>query len=766
MAVVTGAASGIGRALAVALGARGARLALSDVQADGLAVTAEAARGAGAPAVRTYALDVADRAAVVAHAAQVRRDFGAVNALFNNAGVSLHALATEQRAEDLDWLLGIDLHGVIHGTQAFLPHLIASGDGCLVNVSSVFGLIAVPGQSAYNAAKFGVRGYTEAVALEMELAGHPVTVHCVHPGGIRTEIARSGRAGASQDAAAVARHFDSVALTRPEDAARAILRGVERGRRRILVGPDAHVIHAASQLLGTRVHRLIARVTRGTQGAFTRRAVEPPVPDVPGPPIRTEVAIIGAGFGGMGAAIQLGRAGVRDVVILEAGSEVGGTWRDNTYPGAACDIPSHLYSFSFESADWSQAYAGQREIQDYLVGVSHRYRLRDRLYLRRRVREAAWQERERVWRITCDTGEVFEAPALVAAIGGLRDPAYPDIPGRDTFAGPTMHSARWDASVPLAGRRVGVIGTGASAIQIVPALAPRVGELRLFQRTPAWVLPRGNRPYSAPRRLALRLVPGAQRLHRWRLYLSQEARFLGFGRLSPLLSGPTEAVARRHIRRHVPDPDLQRRLTPDYRLGCKRVLIDDAFYPAVASDHVTLVDQAVDAVTSRGVVTRDGQEHPLDVLVYATGFRIDQPLGDLRVVGREGRVLSDVWAERPGAYLGMAVPDFPNLFTLVGPNVGLGHNSIVFVIECQLRTIVPAVRRILDEAVTLDVAPESLDAFLREVDERTAKTVWHSGCRSWYLTEDGTNFVLWPGSTLELWWRTRRFDPAAYRIRR
>lgn len=462
--------------------------------------------------------------------------------------------------------------------------------------------------------------------------------------------------------------------------------------------------------------------------------------------------------------MRLDATGRRDWLILDAADEVGGTWRDNVYPGVACDVPSHVYSYSFAPWDWSEAYAGGAEIQEYLVSLSHSRGLRDRIRFGQRVQCVRWIEAERAWEIRCDSGDVVFADAVIGAIGGLREPKYPDIPGRERFAGVSAHSARWPRDLPLDGKRVGVIGTAASAIQLVPGIVDRVGPLTVFQRTPSWIMPRDNRPYSRRRRWAYQHVPGLRRLHRARLYFRNELTWVAFGPLKDQLGGVAAKWAHRHLERHVDDPELREKLRPTYDLGCKRVLVDDNYYAALSQPNATLETRRIEAITPTGVTLADGEEIPLDVIVYATGFEIERPLGHLELIGRNGVNMAEAWGRRPRAYYGATMPNFPNFFMMVGPNAGLGHNSIVFIIESELRYVLSALELIRDRGLTLDLAPASMAAWLAEIDRRSATSVWESGCRSWYLNSAGENFTLWPGSTLEYAWRTRRFDPAAYRL--
>lgn len=476
------------------------------------------------------------------------------------------------------------------------------------------------------------------------------------------------------------------------------------------------------------------------------------------------VIIVGAGFSGLGAAIRLREAGVRDPVILERSSRVGGTWRDNIYPGAACDIPAHLYSFSFAPrADWTTVYPAQWEIQRYLESLVDEHDLRGLIAFDQEVTEAAYEPAEARWRVTTGDGRRRTADVLLMCGGPLSNPRIPDLPGVGAFAGPAFHTATWDHDVDLAGRRVGIVGTGASAIQVVPRIVDRVGSLHVFQRTPPWVIPQWNRSFSGVERWAFRSVPGLRAAFRQGVYWQKEVRVLGFKR-DHLMMRLMESYAAWHMRRAVTDPALRAKLAPDYRMGCKRILLSNEYYPALTRGHVEVVDEPVEAVTPAGV-RAGGRDVDLDVLVYATGFLVGEPLGRTTVVGADGRRLADVWRARISAYNGTTVPGFPNLFILLGPNTGLGHNSMVHMMESQYAYILDAVSRLRDpDVAAFDVRPEALTRWEREMERRTRRTVWASGCSSWYLGDDGRNFTLWPGPTYEYRRRTAAFDERAYRV--
>jgi cation diffusion facilitator CzcD-associated flavoprotein CzcO len=473
-----------------------------------------------------------------------------------------------------------------------------------------------------------------------------------------------------------------------------------------------------------------------------------------------DVAVIGAGFSGLGTAIRLRQAGHDDFVVLERASEVGGTWQANTYPGCACDVPSHLYSFSFApNPDWSQTYSAQPEIRDYLRRCAHDFDLDPHLRLGCDVRSAAWNEDGKRWELDTSDGRV-SARVLIAGMGPLTEPRIPDLPGLERFEGATFHSARWDHGFDVAGKRVAAIGTGASAIQFVPEIQPRVAKLHVFQRTPPWVVPHTNRPISALEQRLFRALPAAQRALRGGIYAGREALVLGFAK-EPRLMRVMERLARQHIRRQVPDPALRARVTPDYTIGCKRILPSNGWYPALGQPNVELVSGAVREVRASSVVGEDGVERPVDAIVFGTGFQVtDMPAARL-LRGRGGTLLDDVWRGSPRAHNGTAVAGFPNLFLLLGPNTGLGHSSMVYMIESQIGYVIDALRVMRELGV--DVAEVREEAQARsnaDLDARMAGTVWTTGCSSWYLDRTGRNATLWPDWTWRFRRRTAAFDAA------
>ena len=443
------------------------------------------------------------------------------------------------------------------------------------------------------------------------------------------------------------------------------------------------------------------------------------------------VAIIGSGFAGLGMAIALRRRGETDFVVLERAHEVGGTWRDNTYPGAACDVQSNLYSFSFApNPDWGRSYSEQPEIQAYLQDVTDRFGVREHCVFGAAVSSARWDDATRRWLVRTSAGD-FRAQVLVSAAGALADPTYPNIPGLDTFSGTVMHSARWDHSHDLTGERVGVIGTGASAIQVVPAIQPIVESVTVYQRTPAWVVPRTDHPVKPLMRRLYRFVPGLQKAIRGVLYLFREFLVIGMAKQRALLR-PVGKLAKAHLHRQVRDPQLRRALMPDYTIGCKRILISNDYFPAVAAPNAELVTAGIAEIRPTSIVTTDGVERPTDTIVLATGFHVtDLPIAQ-KICGRDGRSLADVWSDGMVTNRSAAVAGFPNLFLLVGPNVGVGHTSMVYMIESQVAYVDDALRTMAAEGLdVLETTPGTGSWCARCCTAPTRPTTWcGSGRRS------------------------------------
>jgi cation diffusion facilitator CzcD-associated flavoprotein CzcO len=476
-----------------------------------------------------------------------------------------------------------------------------------------------------------------------------------------------------------------------------------------------------------------------------------------------DVAIIGSGFGGIGAAVRLRQTGISNIALFERAGELGGTWRDNTYPGCRCDVASDLYSFSFApNPGWTNTYSYQPEIWQYLRDVAEEYDVAGLIHYDHDVQDILFDDAHQRWRLTTSQGE-YEAKCVILATGGLAEPRFPDIEGLAQFKGALMHTAQWDDTVELAGKRVCVIGTGASSIQAVPQIAPIVGSLRVFQRTPSWILPHLGHPVLDRTKTLFATLPLVQRAVRAWGYWRRELMVLGFVN-DPTRMTKAETMSREHLERQIEDADLRERLTPKYRLGCKRVLISNDFYPTFRKENVTLVTDAITSIEENGVRTADGQLHELDVLIAATGFYVtDNPMGD-KVHGLHGQPLADANHGRLAHYLGTTFPDFPNLFMLAGPNTGLGHSSIIFMLESQLNYVT----RAIDHALKSDSLIEPKEHVAREWSDALQKklptTVWGTGCASWYLNEAGQNTVIWPDFTFKFRQATRRFDARDHRI--
>ncbi len=476
------------------------------------------------------------------------------------------------------------------------------------------------------------------------------------------------------------------------------------------------------------------------------------------------IIIVGTGFAGLGMAIKLKQQGSNDFLLLERGDDVGGTWRDNTYPGCACDVPSQLYSFSFAlNPGWSRTYSSQREIWAYLRDCAARYGILPHIRSQHAVRAAAWDDATNRWRITTNQGD-YTADILILGQGPLSEPAKPAIPGIENFAGTLFHSAQWDHAHDLHGERVAVIGTGASAIQIVPQIQPQVSQLLLLQRTPPWIVPRLDRAVPAWRQRMYRAVPLTQRLTRTLVYWQRELGALGLV-YRPKLMQSAARIAQRHLAAQVPNADLRAKLTPHYTMGCKRILVSDDFYPAVSQPNVTVETAGIREVRPHSIITSDGREHAVDTIIYATGFHVtDMPIAQA-VRGRRGATLADAWQSGSQAYLGTTVAGFPNMFLLVGPNTGLGHTSMVLMMEAQFAYITDALRTLAQRGVqTVEITPAAQQAYNEEIQRKLQGTVWLSGCASWYLDAKGRNTTLWPGFTWEFRRRTRHFDPAHYTL--
>ena len=475
------------------------------------------------------------------------------------------------------------------------------------------------------------------------------------------------------------------------------------------------------------------------------------------------IVIIGAGFAGLGTAIRLRQSGIDDFEILERSEDLGGTWRDNSYPGCAVDVQSHLYSYSFApNPDWSQVYSPQEEIWAYIRRCADDHGVTSRIRFGHEVIGAVWDDARQRWSIETTAGGV-EAQVLISGMGPLSNPALPDIPGLKTFAGTCFHSARWDHDHDLTDERVAVIGTGCSAAQLIPEIQPRAKRLLVFQRTPAWTFPRMNRHITRFERSLFRRLPTLQRLARGRQYLYREG--LAFMLQKPGRMRVIEAMMRLRLRRHVRDPELRAKLTPSYRIGCKRMVVSDEYHPALTRPNVDVITAGIREVRPRSIVTGDGAEHAVDTIILATGFGVMQVADPLR--GSDGMALAERWIPRREAYLGTTVAGYPNYFMLVGPNTATGHTSVLLYAEAQIDYIIQCLRHLERNGMSsLDVLPAVQTDFNDGLREKLNGTIWTAGgCHSWYLDADGGTSAIWPGYTWQFRRALRRFDARDYSLR-
>jgi cation diffusion facilitator CzcD-associated flavoprotein CzcO len=483
-----------------------------------------------------------------------------------------------------------------------------------------------------------------------------------------------------------------------------------------------------------------------------------------GQPRTRTIAIVGGGFGGVGAAVMLRRAGYPNVTVFERGDRVGGVWHHNTYPGAACDIPSHLYEFSFEpNPRWSRRYAPQSEIQHYLEDVARRHGVFDRIRTNTEVKSARWDGARNRWILETTAGP-HEAEIMLTACGQLSVPAVPAIPGLESFGGPAFHTAQWRHDVDVTGKRVAVLGTGCSAIQVVPAIQSIVARVDVYQRSPGWTLPKMDFAYKERTKRLFERFPVLQRLDRQAIFWFQELAAAGLTRHRWLLP-PFRALARRQITKAIDDPELRRKVTPTDEVGCKRIMLTDDWYPTLTKPNVDLVTDRVTEVTPAGIRTADGAERPADVLVLATGFKTHGFVAPMEITGEGGRALTEEWAPVPRAYLGTSVPGFPNMFLLYGPNTNGGSGSVIFVIESGMTHVIAALKE-LDraDASRIEVRRERAEQFDRELRARLAGTVWHDGCTNWYVDENGNDPNQWPWLWTTYKRRAARIEPGLYEL--
>lgn len=480
-----------------------------------------------------------------------------------------------------------------------------------------------------------------------------------------------------------------------------------------------------------------------------------------------EVIIIGTGFSGIGMAVKLQQAGINSFKLIERSDEVGGTWRDNTYPGCECDVQSHLYSLSFEpNPNWSKKYSTWREIRDYIINVTDKHNIRSKIQFNTSLKSTKFDKESGTWLVKLSDGSSVRARFVVTAVGPLSNPTIPDIKGKETFSGPIFHSATWNHDVDLTGKKVAVVGTGASAIQFVPRIAKIASSVELFQRSAPWVLPKPDRKIFGIEKFLYKYLPGWRLLNRAALYWVNEFTLRGFLKEKSMIRSIAEWGATKHIKLHIKDEELRKKLTPNFRFGCKRALLSNEYYPALARDNVDVIDTGVDCITETGIIDKQGKVHDVDVIIWGTGFKVDEPLMGIDITGIDGQDLNAVWKDNGfETYYGTTVAGFPNAFVLAGPNTGIGHTSLVVMIEAQFNYIMDAIKKVKQQDIKyIDVRQAVQTEFCQTMQDKMVGTAWTSGCNSWYLSDSGKNFTIWPDFTFNYIKQTKKINLADYQI--
>jgi cation diffusion facilitator CzcD-associated flavoprotein CzcO len=480
-----------------------------------------------------------------------------------------------------------------------------------------------------------------------------------------------------------------------------------------------------------------------------------------------EVVIIGTGFAGIGMAVKLQQAGIHSFKLIERSDEVGGTWRDNTYPGCECDVQSHLYSFSFEpKADWSKKYSSWHEIRDYIISVTDKHNIRKKIQFNTRLEGASFDEASGTWLVALSDGTKTRARFVITAVGPLSNPAIPEIIGRESFKGPIFHSAQWDHNADLKGKKIAVIGTGASSIQFVPRIAEDAQQVELFQRSAPWILPKPDRKIYGIEKALYKYLPGWRLAHRASLYWGNEITLRGFLKEKSFIRFIAEWGATKHIHYHIKDEVLRKKLTPDFRFGCKRALLSSEYYPALARENVDVIDAGIERITATGIIDKQGKAHDVDVIIWGTGFKVDEPLMGIDVTGINGQDLNAVWKDNGfESYYGTTVAGFPNAFILAGPNTGIGHTSLVVMIEAQYNYILDAMQKVKQQDIKyIDVKESVQTEFCQSMQDKMVGTAWTSGCNSWYLSASGKNFTIWPDFTYNYIRQTKKINLNDYNV--
>ncbi|WP_439104441.1 SDR family NAD(P)-dependent oxidoreductase [Celeribacter marinus] len=750
-AFITGGAGGIGLAIAKSLGAWGAKIMVSDVDEGRLkaVVTELSALGIDSDFV---VCDVASADSVELAAQRTLERFGKIHILINNAGVSCGGPTGDIPLSDWNWSVGINLMGVVHGVEIFTPLIAAHGEGGhIVNTASIAGHLAFAGGGPYVATKFAVVGYSET--LREDLAGRGIGVSVLCPAWVRTGINNTQAMRPSRQGKPKVEPSDSMKLVEtlvdngmePEVIGNLVVDTIQQDRFYAFThGEMLPHIEARMERLRNDYRASLTSIERN-DGAY----------NVTGD---LEVLVIGAGFSGICAGIKLQEAGITNFRIYDKAGGIGGTWFLNTYPGAACDIQSHFYSYSFEpNPNWSRLYAPQPEIQAYIEHCADKYGIRKNIRLNRKIASVIYDDADSLWVTTFEDGEVVKSRFVINGSGGLHEPSFAPFKGDGDFAGVRMHTARWNHDFDPAGKRIAVIGSAASAIQAVPQLAKVAAKISLYQRTPNYIAPRLDFPYTDEQVAAYREDLSLIKTDRDDMYWDRENRLYPIVKNEAIRRTAAEDI-KSFMRSQVTKTEYHDALMPDYELGCKRILISDDFLPALNRDNVALITSPIAEMTETGIVTQDGVAEDFDAIIYATGFDVQGHQFSMDIRGEGGLPLSEWWKDGSEAYRATLVPNFPNYFLVTGPNAGVGTTSIVHLIEQSIGWIVQAMQKAGSD-LSVSVSNDVTKAYNEALQKDLSQTVWASGCKSWYLTADGRIETLFPGNAQDFEAQMRDVDP-------